>query len=227
VNGPRPTKGWVFWFLAAFVGFTVWSVSPSAQADEPEPAPPFAAPEALATEPGFPELPACASGVPTYEGEDPVVGELRALRFEAEQTCAALVARQEAQLHRLWWGVAELVELQADGEVTQTKLDAIKDVVTSVVPVNFAGPQPVEDSGAYAWLEKLKEQGEGVSSVNVANDEPIEVADLESLQGLENTQAATEVNSEVTNRSNWVLIGVLVGGLVFGWATKAIVGWRE
>lgn len=220
MDAPSPTRGWVFWFIASVVLAVVWLASPSARADEPEdpePAPAYIAPEALATEPALPEsLPACPSEPLAYEGEDQVVGELRAMRLDLRAICLALVARQDQQLHRSWWTTAQLLD---DGDRLRSRVISLLPPIESIdkqlgeqldVVVKAPDPLPVEDAASLVYAKESTSPCGAPCKVDVVNEQ-LPVADSLARDRLLYAGEAVDAAGESNKFSMSLLIGLLLG----------------
>jgi hypothetical protein len=179
----------------AFAGTLANSLALSAVAAEP-----YSPPESLATEPTLgAELPMCAPGPAAYEGEDPVVGELRALRLDQVSTCEALVARLGILAHRLWWVVAQQLTVETSlGSAMEKSLAVDKESLSALessLPLLKAAATPE------------------VQHTQVDGPEPLPVIDTE-------VQAATLVGAETTNQDEWA-----IAGFGTGWILCAFLGW--
>lgn len=159
---------------------------------------PYAPPSGIASEPDLPAFGSCpAGGYGSYSGEDDAATELRALREELAAMCAALADRQDEVAHRLWWVVAEQL---AAAEQRATGNALLVDVKTALNDVKTALDAPVQ--------------------VAVSGPDPLPVHDAAGAEYSEAVQAATEVNTDVSNSGTWILVGVLLGSMVIA------IAWR-
>lgn len=134
----------------------------------------------------------CPAAPEAYEGEDAVVAELRALRVEQVQSCAALLGSEVELVHRLWWVVAQQIE----AEVGAVQLD--KDLLAQLAPLEAA-------------------KTPGVQEVQVKGPSPLPVEDAEAIAVSTSGEgatgqlvAATEANGNVSHSDLWFLIGAVV-----------------
>jgi hypothetical protein len=146
------TAGCCLFFLGLATGAVV------AKADGP----PYSPPLDLAVEPLSPENQAnCPSDeLEPFEGEDAAAGEIRLLRAEAIQSCAAVTDRLDRLRERLWWTVAESLAASQQRHITNEKLTSLLDQDCSnpcsvyiegqakPVEIEAGGSLPVDDGGS-------------------------------------------------------------------------------
>jgi hypothetical protein len=178
--------------VASWVVGLLWAFAlgspPSSLADEPSP---YIAPEAIFTEPSPGEpLPACpdapeAPVPPTpeeeaeegFEAPDAAAVETRLARIEAVETCRAIVRREDLQVSRLWWVVAQQVKAEPVLSDLLSRLVEVRDrpncgdpcevsiaPLVESLPVIWSEALPVHDAGAGAATEEYS--GELVSSID-------------------------------------------------------------
>lgn len=121
---------------------------------------PYAPPVDLATEPPAPEgQPGCPTGeLAPSEGEDVAAGEVRLLRAEAMELCAALSARLDRVRERLWWLTAEALAASEQRARTNAKLTELVESSCGnpcEVSINAKAPVPVADSASAQYSDEL------------------------------------------------------------------------
>ena len=145
---------------------------------------PYTPPAGGATEPSLEGLGSCPTGpVEPYEGEDPAAIELRLLRAELAESCAALAARTDEVSHRLWWLTAEAAEAQGQRVLANTLASETRDRLAAPVDVN------VED-----WTYEL----------------PLDTQDASSAENSADLVSAVDASGNALKEALWFLSGLLV-----------------
>lgn len=113
-----------------------------------EPGPIYEPPEETASEPPAPEgQPTCPDlELEPFEGEDAGAGEVRSLRGELDQVCAALSARLDRVRERTWWVVLESLDAAEQRATTNEKLTKLVEGSGATVVEPGEAPLPVEDA---------------------------------------------------------------------------------
>jgi len=166
---PGPTAGLargVFWALlfTCCLGLAFAAAFASA-----EPVP-YEPPGEVVIEPELPEsVTACPEGPGVYEGEDPVVAELRSLRIAQAEFCAAVVSRQREQLRRTFWALAEAVDAADQRVLANTLLSESRDRLEAPVPVEVeqwseADPLVTQDADTEDLVASVDASGESIRS---------------------------------------------------------------
>jgi hypothetical protein len=118
--------------------------------------------------------------------------------------CEALSDRSDLLRQRVFWGVNETAALSAKVTVANEKLSTVVEHLTVM-------------EGQLNQLESLCDES---SPCHIVSKESVPVSDPEGHAGIGELKVAAveireaaEVGTEVGNRSVWILVGVLVGGL--------------
>jgi len=198
---PRYLLGWLS-LLAVSLSFFAAAGTARAEGEEEEPPPPLAySPPSGVVEPSFPEgQPSCPSlEVPPYEGTDDSAQQIRALRVESAESCAAVVGRLDRVRERAFWSASELFALRrggsSDGEFMSAQL---AEVLQDLEVTN----QTLIEKGVF--VKGLSGGGGG--------EELAEVVE------------AVDAGAEASKLALWVLVGVcLAQGIGMAiWRTGAL-----
>jgi hypothetical protein len=145
---------------------------------------PYVPPSGGATEPPLEGLGSCPTGpAEPYEGEDHAAIELRLLRTELAESCAALAGRTDEVSHRVWWVVAEAVQAQEQRVLANTLASETRDRLAPPVPVS------VDD-----WTYEL----------------PLDTEDVSSAESSADVVSAVDATGTALKEALWFLSGLLV-----------------
>ncbi len=178
----------------ALVGLAVFAGR--ALADEP---PVYTPPAEIASEPPAPEgQPSCPDlELEAFEGEDAAAGEVRLLRGESAEACAAISARLDRIRERLWWMVAEALVAGGRAELSHELLEQIGE---SVGEPTCPMPCPVLIDG----------------------DSPVEVQDSSSQEYNDELVSAVDASGEASKAALWFIAGLLVAGVIAYMIIRAV-----
>ena len=138
----------------------------------------------------------CPEAPEASESEDPVVVELRALRIDQAEACAAQLARLDELRARGWWAVSELhqgTELAASEATATAAQELLAEVRTDLEHENGLLVR-------LAQLPPLSEGSESIGSVTVS-EAP---TDGEVL-------TAVNEGTDTSNQNLWALAGLFCG----------------
>jgi hypothetical protein len=192
---PGPTRGFrrgVF-FACLFTCFLGLAFVLARQAVAAEPvtyAPPAEAPLEPAAPEGQPSCP--APELEPFEGEDVAAGEVRLLRGELAEACAALSARLDRLRERSFWSVAEAALDRGRDEAAQASLDQANERLADLAESPCDKPCPVEVEGSA----------------------PVEVQDAAGQQYSDELVSAVDASGEASKGGLYMLIGVVVAFFV-------------
>jgi hypothetical protein len=176
---------------------------------------PYAPPEGVNTEPEPPAEPAECPTSPApiappseeeeaeegFEAPDPVLAELRDLRVDLATTCAAGLERQERQLSRQWWQVAEAVGASVQREES---FEQLVDLVAKAEGGNSKLNELLERSDCGDPCRVLIEEGET----------PLLVSQPESAASSEDLVASVDASGEAMRSGIYLVAGILAGLII-------------
>jgi len=156
-----------------------------------DPPPVYSPPAEIASEPPAPEgQPTCpVLELEPFEGEDMAAGEVRSLRGESAEGCAALSDRLDRLRERVWWAVLELASAAKQRALTNEKLDLVLEAMEEPTC-----PEPCP--------------------VLIEAEGPIEVQDAASKQYSDKLVSAVDASGEATSGALWWLGGIVVAFFV-------------
>ena len=158
-----------------------------AVADEP----PYTPPAEIASEPPAPEgQPSCPDlELEPFEGEDAAAGEVRLLRGESAEACAAISDRLDRLRERTWWVVLEAVKAAQQREAANDRLEQLLEAEEAPT---CPAPCPVTIDG----------------------EDPIEVQNAAAQQYNDELVSAVDASGEASKIGLWFVAGLIVAGLI-------------